>query len=59
MGAKAKASRREFSLGWRLGLTRSGPVSMELGLTGTRREPVDDDRAEADQELMLRGAIRW
>ena len=50
---------REMSLGWRLGLEVSGPVSMELGLTGTRREAANDDGAEPVHALMLRGAVRW
>ena len=50
---------REVSLGWRLALARSGPVSMELGLTGTRREAAGDDGAEPVHALMLRGAVRW
>ncbi len=51
---------REYTLGWRLGLARSGPVSMELGLTATRREPANDTGAgEPVDALMLRGAVRW
>ena len=50
-------SHRELSLGWRLGLVRSGPVSMELGLTGTRREAANDERPA--HVLMLRGQLRW
>ena len=49
---------RELSLGWRLGLARNGPVSMELGLTGTRSETTGDD-GDAVNALMLRGAVRW
>ena len=50
---------REVSLGWRLGLEGSGPVSMELGLEGTRREAVNDDGAAPEHALMLRGSLRW
>ena len=50
---------REVRLGWRLGLEGSGPVSMELGLTGTRREAANDDDAEPVHALMLRGSMRW
>ena len=50
---------REVRLGWRLGLEGSGPVSMELGLTGTRREAANDDGAEPVHALMLRGSMRW
>ena len=49
---------REVRLGWRLGLARSGPVSMELGLTGTRREAANDDGAP-EHGVMLRGSMRW
>ena len=51
--------RREYALGWRLGLARGGPVSMALGLQATRREAVNDDAAEPAHALMLRGAVRW
>ena len=51
---------REVSLGSRLGLARSGPVSLELGLEGTRRETANDDGAEPPAHaLMLRGRVRW
>ena len=49
---------RALSLGWRLGLARTEQVSMELGLTGTRREATGDD-AEAVHALMLQGEMRW
>ena len=49
---------REYRLGWRVGLARSGPVSIELGLDATRREAANDD-AEPVQALTLRGAVRW
>ena len=50
---------REFSVGWRLGLSRSSDVSMELGLVGTRREPTSDEGREPEHALMLRGQVRW
>ena len=50
---------REVSLGWRLGLEGSGPVSMELGLEGTRREAANDDGAAPEHALMLGGSLRW
>ena len=34
---------RDYRLGWRLGLVRSGPSSFELGLEATRKEPANDD----------------
>ena len=51
-------SQRELGLGWRLGLAQSGPVSMELGLEGTRSEPTRGG-GEAVNALMLRGTVRW
>ena len=50
---------REFSVGWRLGESRSSDVSMELGLVGTRRESTSDEGAEPEHALMLRGQVRW
>ena len=52
-------SHRAYTLGWRPGLERSSPVSMELGLTATRLEAANDDGTEPVQTLMLRGAMRW
>ena len=34
---------RDYRLGWRLGLARSGPASFELGLEATRNEPANDE----------------
>ena len=50
---------RKMSLGWRLGLEGSGPVSMALGLEGTRREAANDDGAAPEHALMLGGSLRW
>ena len=52
-------SHRELSLGWRLGLARSAPVSLELGLEATRREAANDDGPGPAHALMLRGQLRW
>ena len=52
-------SHRELSLGWRLGLARSGPVSLELGLEATRREAANDDGTGPAHALLLRGQLRW
>ena len=49
---------REYTLGWRLGLDRGGPVSIEFRLEATRREPANEDGAEPFNGLALRGAIR-
>ena len=49
---------REYRLGWRLGLERDGPVSLELGLDATRHEAANG-AAEAANALMFRGSIGW
>ena len=60
MGLGLSDSHRELSLGWRLGLARSGPVSMALGLEATRREAANDDGAQAPAHaLMMRARVRW
>ena len=50
---------REYRLGWRLGMERSGPVSLDFGLEASRREAGNDNGAEAEHGLTLIGAIRW
>ena len=50
---------REYRLGWWLGLARSGPVSMELGLEATRREVANDGGESPEHGVMLSGALRW
>ena len=50
---------REVSLGGRLGLARSGPVSMALGLRATRCEAANDDDGGPAHARTLRGAVRW
>ncbi len=57
-GLGLSGGHRELSLGWRLGLARPGPVSMELGLEATRREAANDDGAPA-HALMMRARVRW
>ena len=37
---------REATLGWRLGLARRGPASLDLALEATRREPANYDTPE-------------
>ena len=51
-------SHREYRLGWRLGLARSGPVSLEVGVDATRRE-APAEGGEAENALLLRGALEW
>ena len=43
LGLALSNDAREYRLGWRLGLARSGPASFELGLGATRREAANDD----------------
>ena len=49
---------RDYSLGWRMGLARSGRVSFELGIAATRREAANDDGAPK-HGIGLRGTARW
>ena len=58
VGLGLSNGRREYRLGWRLGLQRGGPVSMELGLDAMRHEAANDE-GEAVNLLMLRGSVRW
>ena len=59
LGLGLGQGQREVSLGWRLNLARSGPVSMELGFTATRREAANDDGVEPVHALTLHGSMRW
>ena len=58
LGVGVSDTHRELRLGWRLGDAGGGPVSMELGMEGTRRESAND-AGEAEHALMLRGSMRW
>ena len=58
LGVGVSDTHRELRLGWRLGDAGGGPVSMALGVEGTRREGANDE-GEAEHALMLRGAMRW
>ena len=49
---------REMSLGWRLNLTRGGPVSLELGLAATRREQADGT-GDAEHAIGFRMTARF
>lgn len=48
-----------FTLGWRLDLARSGPVSFDLGLEATRREAANDDGAEVDHTVGVKLRAAW
>ncbi len=41
---------REYSLGWKLGLVRSGEASFDLGIEASRREPANDSGSGAEPE---------
>ena len=58
LGLGLSDAHRDYSLGWRMGLARSGRVSFELGLTATRREAANEDRAP-EHAIGLRGTARW
>ena len=58
VGVALSQDAREYRLGWRLGLARSAPVSVELSLDGTRREAANDDRAP-EHAVGLRLNARW
>ena len=58
LGVGISDTHRELRLGWRLGDAGGGPVSMALGMEGTRRESANED-GEAEHALMLRGSMRW
>ena len=49
---------REYSLGWRLNLTRGGPTSLELGLEATRREYTGGAR-DAEHAIAVRLTARF
>ena len=50
--------RREYSLGWRLNMVRSGASSLELRLEATRRESANDN-AEPEHGIGFRLTTRW
>ena len=45
LGLGLSDSRREYSLGWRLGLAQPGPTALELRLEATRSESANDNAA--------------
>ena len=60
-GLGLSQGRREYSLGWRLGLAQTGPTALELRLQATRSEsagsPANDNAAE--HGIGLRLTARW
>ena len=57
LGLGLSNDQREMSLGWRLGLARTGPPSLELRLDGTRREAAAADAPV--HGIALRLDARW
>ena len=58
LGVGLSPESRDYRLGWRLGFTRGGPASFELGIEATRREPANDDAAP-DTGVMLNLGARF
>ena len=56
LGAALSDAGREYRLGWRLGLARSGPAPFELGIEATRREPANGDAAPETGIMLNLGA---
>ena len=56
-GLGLSESGRDWRLGWRLGLARSGRVDFGLGVEATRREPANDDAPE--NRVGLTARMRW
>ena len=56
-GLGVSESARDWRLGWRLGLARSGRVDFGLGVEATRREPANDDAP--DNRVGLTATMRW
>ena len=50
LGLALSDTGREYRLGWKIGLVRSGPSSFELGIEATRREPANDPGSGAGAE---------
>ena len=57
LGLGLSNGQREMSAGWRLGLAKTGPASLELRLDGTRREPAAADAPVHGVALQLNA--RW
>ena len=53
------AGSRDYRIGWRLTSAVPGDPGFEVNLDATRREPANDNGAQAEHGVMLRGAIRW
>ena len=49
---------QDWRVGWRLAAAVTGGAGFEMSLDATLREPVRDDQPP-EQEVMLRGAVRW
>ena len=60
LGLGLSTGRREYSLGWRLGLVGSGANALELRIEGTRSEAVGaNDNRDPEHGIGLRVTARW
>ena len=57
-GLGLSQGRREYSLGWRLGLAQTGPTALELRLQATRSEAANDN-TDPEHGIGLRLTARW
>ena len=58
IGLGLSDSHREYSLGWRLGLDRSGANALELRIEATRRESANDN-ADPEHGIGFKLTARW
>ena len=58
LGVGLSTGRREYSLGWRLGLVGSGTNALELRIEGTRSESANENAAP-EHGVGLRVTARW
>ena len=58
VGVGVSDTDREYSLGWRLGRARKGPVDFTFDIEGALRESVDDTEEPAHR-IGLRLSLRW
>ncbi len=60
LGLGLSNGRREYTLGWRLGLVGGGTNALELRIEGTRSEAVGaNDNADPEHGIGLRVTARW
>ena len=60
LGLGLSNGHREYSLGWRLGLTQGGTNALELRIEATRSEAVGaNDNTDPEHGIGLRATARW